>query len=250
MVLAVILFVGVIRVRLLAIPLTRDEGEYAYAGQLILQGVPPYELAYNMKLPGTYCANALGMAVFGQTITGVHLTLLLVNSLTIVFIFLLGRKLFGNVAGVVAGMSYAVMSLSPVVGGLAAEANHFVVLFAVPGAFTPTCDAKHLPGFVQLADQFKAKGVNTIACFAVNDVFVMAAWGKHSNVGDKVLMLADGNGDYARALGLAMDGRGFGMGERSQRFAIIVDDGVASKVFVEAGGEFKVSAAEHVLAAL
>ena len=125
-----------------------------------------------------------------------------------------------------------------------------VVLFAVPGAFTPTCDAKHLPGFVQLADQFKAKGVDTIACFAVNDVFVMGAWAKHSNVGDKVLMLADGNGDYARALGLTLDGRGFGMGERSQRFAIIVDDGVASQVFVEAGGEFKVSAADHVLAAL
>src|ERR1700689_3531574 len=92
-----------------------------------------------------------------------------------------------------------------------------VVLFAVPGAFTPTCDAKHLPGFVQLAEQIKAKGVDTIACFAVNDVFVMGAWGKHSNVGDKVLLLADGNGDYARALGLILDGRGFGMGERSRR---------------------------------
>ena len=125
-----------------------------------------------------------------------------------------------------------------------------IVLFAVPGAFTPTCDAKHLPGFVQLADQIKAKGVDTIACFAVNDVFVMGAWGKHSNVGEKVLMLADGNGDYARALGLALDARGFGMGERSQRFAIIVQDGVATQVFVEAGGEFKVSSAEHVLAAL
>jgi peroxiredoxin len=125
-----------------------------------------------------------------------------------------------------------------------------VVLFAVPGAFTPTCDAKHLPGFVQAADEFKKKGVDTIACFAVNDVFVMGAWGKHSNVGDKVLMLADGNGDYARALGLSLDGRGFGMGERSQRFAIIVEDGIAKQVFVEAGGEFKVSSAEHVLAAL
>jgi glutaredoxin/glutathione-dependent peroxiredoxin len=125
-----------------------------------------------------------------------------------------------------------------------------VVLFAVPGAFTPTCDAKHLPGFVQLAEQFKAKGIDTIACFAVNDVFVMGAWGKHANVGDKVLLLADGNGDYARALGLTLDGRGFGMGERSQRFAIIVEDGIAKQVFVEAGGEFKVSSAEHVLAAL
>src|ERR1700743_261533 len=125
-----------------------------------------------------------------------------------------------------------------------------VILFAVPGAFTPTCDAKHLPGYVQHAGQFKAKGIDTIACFAVNDVFVMAAWAKHSNVGDKVLMLADGNGDYARALGLTLDGRGFGMGERSQRFAIIVEDAVAKQVFVEAGGEFKVSAAEHVLGAL
>jgi hypothetical protein len=133
MILLVLLFVGFIRVRLLNIPLTRDEGEYAYAGQLILQGVPPYKLAYNMKLPGTYFADALGMAVFGQTIAGIHLTLLLVNSLTIVFVFLLGRKLFGNVAGVVACMSYAIMSLSPAVGGLATDANHFVVLFAVPG---------------------------------------------------------------------------------------------------------------------
>ena len=94
-----------------------------------------------------------------------------------------------------------------------------VVLFSVPGAFTPTCDAKHLPGFVEKAAAIKAKGVDTIACMAVNDVFVMGAWGKHSNVGDNVLMLADGNGDYAKALGLEMDGRGFGMGTRGQRFA-------------------------------
>jgi peroxiredoxin len=125
-----------------------------------------------------------------------------------------------------------------------------VVLFSVPGAFTPTCDAKHLPGFVQGADQLKAKGIDTIACMAVNDVFVMNAWGKHSNVGDKVLMLADGNGDYARALGLELDGRGFGMGTRGQRFAIIVDDGVATTVNVEAPGQFKVSAAEHLLGQL
>src|SRR5580658_1746819 len=125
-----------------------------------------------------------------------------------------------------------------------------VVLFAVPGAFTPTCDAKHLPGFVQLAEQLRQKGVDTIACFAVNDVFVMGAWGKHSHVGDKVLMLAGGDGDYARARGLAFDGRGFGMGERAQRCALIVDDGLAKQVFVEAPGEFKVSSAEHVLAAL
>ena len=122
-----------------------------------------------------------------------------------------------------------------------------VVLFSVPGAFTPTCDAKHLPGFVQLADKIKAKGVDTIACFAVNDVFVMGAWGKYSNVGDKVLMLADGNGDYARALGLTLDGRGFGMGERSQRYSMIVNDGVVEELNVEAPGEFKVSSAEHLL---
>ena len=125
-----------------------------------------------------------------------------------------------------------------------------VVLFSVPGAFTPTCDAKHLPGFVQNAEQLKAKGVDTIACMAVNDVFVMNAWGKHSNVGDKVLMLADGNGDYARALGLELDARGFGMGTRGQRFAIIVDDGVVKAVNVEAPGQFKVSAAEHLLGQL
>jgi glutaredoxin/glutathione-dependent peroxiredoxin len=122
-----------------------------------------------------------------------------------------------------------------------------VVLFSVPGAFTPTCDAKHLPGFVQLADQLRAKGVDTIACMAVNDVFVMNAWGKSSGVGDKVLMLADGNGDYARALGLELDGKGFGMGMRSQRFAIIVRDGTAARVDVEAPGQFKVSAAEAIL---
>src|ERR1700751_558860 len=102
-----------------------------------------------------------------------------------------------------------------------------VVLFSVPGAFTPTCDAKHLPGFVQLADQIRAKGVETIACMAVNDVFVMNAWGKAQGVGDKVLMLAEGNGEYAKALGLELDGTGFGMGHRGQRFAILVGDGVA-----------------------
>src|SRR6478735_1115102 len=125
-----------------------------------------------------------------------------------------------------------------------------VVLFSVPGAFTPTCDAKHRPGFVQQANAFKAKGVDTIACMAVNDVFVMNAWGKHSNVGDNVLMLADGNGDYAKALGLELNASGFGMGTRGQRFAIIVDDGVVKAVNVEAPGQFKVSAAEHVLSQL
>jgi 4-amino-4-deoxy-L-arabinose transferase-like glycosyltransferase len=131
-VLVVLLFVGLIRVRLLDMPLERDEGEYAYAGQLILQGVPPYELAYNMKLPGTYFIYALGMAVFGETSAGVHLTLLAANALTIVFVFLLARKLFGTTAGLVACASYGVMSVSVPVLGMAAHATQFVVLFAVP----------------------------------------------------------------------------------------------------------------------
>jgi len=122
-----------------------------------------------------------------------------------------------------------------------------VVVFSVPGAFTPTCDAKHLPGFVQSADKIRAKGVDSIICMAVNDVFVMNAWGKASKVGDKILMLADGNGEYAKTLGLELDGRGYGMGQRGQRFAIIAKDGIATHVNVEAPGEFKVSSAEYVL---
>ena len=129
-------------------------------------------------------------------------------------------------------------------------ASEAVVLFSVPGAFTPTCDAKHLPGFVQLADQIRAKGVDLIACMAVNDVFVMNAWGKASGVGEKVMMLADGNGEYAKALGLTLDASGFGMGQRGQRFALVIEDGVARHVDVEAPGQFKVSAAEHVLGQL
>lgn len=122
-----------------------------------------------------------------------------------------------------------------------------VVLFSVPGAFTPTCSAKHLPGYIQHADQILAKGVDTIACLSVNDVFVMGAWGKHSGAEGKVTMLADGNCTYTKALGLELDASGFGMGQRGQRFALIVDNGVVSHVFVEAPMEFKVSAAEHVL---
>ena len=125
-----------------------------------------------------------------------------------------------------------------------------VVLFSVPGAFTPTCDARHLPGYVELAGAIKAKGVDTIACTAVNDVFVMNAWGKHGKVGDDILMLADGNGEYAKALGLELDATGFGMGMRGKRFALIVKDGIATHVNVEAPGEFKVSAADYVLAQL
>ncbi len=125
-----------------------------------------------------------------------------------------------------------------------------VVLVSVPGAFTPTCSLNHLPGFVDQADQLTAKGVDTVACMAVNDVFVMDAWGKDRGVGEKVVMLADGNGEYSRALGLELDASGFGMGMRGQRFAIVVDDGVATHVAIEAPGEFEVSKAEAILEAL
>jgi len=125
-----------------------------------------------------------------------------------------------------------------------------VVLVSVPGAFTPTCSLNHLPGFVEQAEALLAEGVSTVACMAVNDVFVMDAWGKDRGVGDKVLMLADGNGDYARALGLELDGTGFGMGMRGQRFAIVVDDGIATHVAVEEPGKFEVSKAEAILASI
>jgi peroxiredoxin len=125
-----------------------------------------------------------------------------------------------------------------------------VVLVSVPGAFTPTCSMNHLPGFVDQADALLQKGVDTIACMAVNDVFVMHAWGKDRNVGDKVMMLADGNGDYAKALGLELDASGFGMGMRGQRFAIVVDDGIATHVAVEKPGQFEVSKAESILDSL
>ena len=125
-----------------------------------------------------------------------------------------------------------------------------VVLFALPGAFTPTCSAKHLPSFVQLADKIRAKGVDTIACLSVNDAFVMDAWGKNQNVGDKVTMLADGNGDFTKAVGLTMDGTGYGMGVRSQRYAMVVDNGVVKTLNVEAPGAYEVSSAEAILKAL
>ncbi len=125
-----------------------------------------------------------------------------------------------------------------------------VVLVSVPGAFTPTCSMNHLPGLVEHADEILGKGVDTIACMAVTDVFVLDAWGKDRRVGDKVSMLADGNGEYAKALGLEMDGSAFGMGMRGQRFAIIVDDGVATHVAVEEAGKFEVSSAEAILANL
>jgi glutaredoxin/glutathione-dependent peroxiredoxin len=125
-----------------------------------------------------------------------------------------------------------------------------VVLVSVPGAFTPTCSMNHLPGFVDQFDALKSKDIDTVACMAVNDVFVMHAWGKDRGVGENIMMLADGNGDYAKALGLDFDASGFGMGVRGQRFAIIVDDGVATHVAVEAPGQFEVSKAEAILEAL
>jgi len=125
-----------------------------------------------------------------------------------------------------------------------------VVLFALPGAFTPTCSAKHLPGFVQQADAFRAKGVDTIACMSVNDAFVMDAWGRDQQVGDKVKLLADGNATFAKALGLELDATGVGLGIRSQRFAMVVQDGVVKGLHVEQPGAFEVSSAEAVLKTL
>ena len=122
-----------------------------------------------------------------------------------------------------------------------------VAVFALPGAFTPTCSAKHLPGFVQHADDLKAKGVDAIACVSVNDAFVMGAWGDQQSVGDKVAMLADGNGDFTKSLGLEMDASKFGMGTRSQRFSMLVDDGVVKSLNVEEPGAFAVSSAAPML---
>jgi glutaredoxin/glutathione-dependent peroxiredoxin len=124
-----------------------------------------------------------------------------------------------------------------------------VALFSVPGAFTPTCSAKHLPGFVEKAEELKAKGIDEIVCTAVNDPFVMGAWGKASG-SDDVQMLADGNGEFAQAIGLTMDGSGFGLGQRSQRYSMVVNDGVVEQLNVEAPGDFQVSSAEHMLGQL
>lgn len=122
-----------------------------------------------------------------------------------------------------------------------------VVLFAVPGAYTPTCSAQHLPSYVEHLEALKERGVQRVVCMAVNDIFVLQAWAKTSGVSDQIVMAADGNGEFARALGLVMDARAFGMGERSQRFALIAKDGVVEQVFVEAPGEYRVSSAEYVL---
>ena len=136
-------------------------------------------------------------------------------------------------------------------GGLSSDelfSGKKVVVFAVPGAFTPTCSAQHLPGFIEKAGEIKAKGVDTIACLSVNDVFVMDAWQK-ANSADEIQMLADGNAEYTKALGLDLDASGFGMGTRSQRFALVVDDGVVSQVHVEAAAtDLAASSAENILA--
>ncbi|MEB2345475.1 MAG: peroxiredoxin [Deltaproteobacteria bacterium] len=129
-------------------------------------------------------------------------------------------------------------------------AGRKVVLFAVPGAFTPTCSAKHLPGFVQHAAAIRAKGIDAIVCLAVNDAFVMGAWGRDQQVGSEVVMAADGNGEWTRALGLELDASRFGMGTRSQRFAMVVDDGVVRSLAVDVGGKLEVSSAEAILRSL
>ena len=126
-------------------------------------------------------------------------------------------------------------------------AGKTVALFALPGAFTPTCSAKHVPGFKQHASELKAKGVDQIACLSVNDAFVMKAWAKDQGVESEMIMLADGNGDFTKAVGLEMDGSKFGLGSRSQRYSLIAKDGVVTQLNVEQGGEFKVSSAEYLL---
>lgn len=133
------------------------------------------------------------------------------------------------------------------VSSLALMGTGRVVVFAVPGAFTPTCSVHHLPGFISRAEALRDRGVNRIVCLAVNDIFVMDAWAKASGVDNRITMAADGNGEFTRALGLEMDATGFGMGMRAQRFAMVIDDGVVRRLFVEAPGEFKVSSAEYVL---
>ncbi|MEM0985173.1 MAG: peroxiredoxin [Pseudomonadota bacterium] len=129
-------------------------------------------------------------------------------------------------------------------------AGKTVALFAVPGAFTPTCSVKHLPSFVEKAGALKAKGIDDIVCTAVNDVFVMGAWGKSEGADASVRMLADGNGAFAKAIGLELDASGFGMGGRSQRYSMVVKDGTVAELNVEDGGEFKVSSADYMLAQL
>ena len=125
-----------------------------------------------------------------------------------------------------------------------------VAMFALPGAFTPTCSARHLPGFIEKAADLRAKGVDRIVCLSVNDVFVMDAWGREQGAGKDVMMLADGNGDFAKAIGLEMDGSAFGMGLRSKRYSMIVRDGVVSELNLEQPGEFTVSSADYLIGQL
>jgi peroxiredoxin len=129
-------------------------------------------------------------------------------------------------------------------------AGRRVALFSVPGAFTPTCSARHLPGFVEKVDQLKEKGVDEVACTAVNDAFVLQAWSEQAGAGGKVTMLADGNGDFAEAIGLTMDGSKFGLGKRGQRWSMIVNDGVVEELNVEEPGAFNVSSADYLLSRL
>ena len=131
-----------------------------------------------------------------------------------------------------------------------AFAGKTVALFAVPGAFTPTCSAKHLPSYLDKAKELEEKGVDAIVCTSVNDAFVMGAWGKDQKTGDKILLLSDGNGEFAKALGLEMDGSKFGMGSRSKRYSMLVKDGVVQKLNVEDPGEYKISSAEYLLGQL
>lgn len=153
-----------------------------------------------------------------------------------------GEKMPSGTFGIMTGAGPGSMTTDELFSGKR------VVLVSVPGAFTPTCSMNHLPGFIDKADAIRQRGVDTIACMAVNDVFVMDAWGKDRGAGDDVLMLADGNGEYTSALGLEMDASGYGMGRRGKRFAIVVDDGVATHVAVEAPGKFEVSDAQTLLA--
>ena len=125
-----------------------------------------------------------------------------------------------------------------------------VALFSVPGAFTPTCSARHLPGYVENAETFRGKGVDEVVCVSVNDAFVMAAWGNSAHAADKVTMIADGNGEFSKALGLTFDGSAFGMGLRGQRFSMIVKDGKVAELNIEPPGAFGVSSAEHLLGQL
>jgi peroxiredoxin len=136
------------------------------------------------------------------------------------------------------------------IGTLEALGHGRVVLFAVPGAFTPGCSRIHLPGFVQGAEELSAKGVDRVACIAVNDAFVMDAWAKDQTVGDKILMLADGNAEFANAVGLVMDGSGFGLGQRSKRYAMVLDEGVVARLDVDEKGGVDVSSCQNVLAHL